>query len=140
MEIEGKDYEVKIISSNNQEIQAEVNGTNRVVKIKDIQTIISKEITKTTQAFKAAAPKEIKIAPSSSTTIKGNAVTAPIPGQIKGLFVKEGDKINLGEKILVMEAMKMENIITSNSTGIISKILVGDGDNVSQDQQLVIIG
>ncbi len=89
-----------------------------------------------------------KQAPSKASTPSAGApqntatggVNAPIPGLIKGLFVAEGDKVEAGQKVLVMEAMKMENVITSEISGTVLKVLVGEGDNVAQDQQLIVVG
>jgi biotin carboxyl carrier protein len=62
-----------------------------------------------------------------------------MPGQIKAIFVREGDRVTVGQKLLIMEAMKLENKINARHEGIVKKILVRDGDTVNQGQELVII-
>jgi len=69
---------------------------------------------------------------SASTVIK-----APIPGVILSIDVSEGDTINVGEELLVLEAMKMKNFISAENPGKIKKILVSIGDNVSHNQPLI---
>ena len=66
-------------------------------------------------------------------------ICAPIPGLITKVKVKEGDKINPGEGLVVLEAMKMENEIKSDSEGIVKKILVSQGMPVDKDQELILI-
>jgi len=66
-------------------------------------------------------------------------ITAPIPGLIKSLRVKEGDKVNSGEGLFILEAMKMENEILAETDGLIKKVMVEEGAPVNQDQIILII-
>jgi biotin carboxyl carrier protein len=59
-------------------------------------------------------------------------ITAPMPGLVKEIFVKEGDAIVSGDNLFILEAMKMENIIKSAGEGTISKILVVQGEKVEK--------
>jgi biotin carboxyl carrier protein len=63
-----------------------------------------------------------------------------MPGQIKAILVREGDKVTSGQKLLIMEAMKLENKIPAIRDGVVKHILVRDGDVVSQGQELIVIG
>lgn len=64
-------------------------------------------------------------------------LVAPLSGQIIGISVKEGDDIVPGQELLVLTAMKMENIITAEKSGKISKIMVSEMDSVSSGQVLI---
>ena len=64
-------------------------------------------------------------------------MTAPLPGKIIALKVKVGDKVKAGQEVVILEAMKMENSITSDVAGTIKQILVQEGDNVATDAILV---
>ncbi|MCD6245693.1 acetyl-CoA carboxylase biotin carboxyl carrier protein subunit [candidate division WOR-3 bacterium] len=64
-------------------------------------------------------------------------IKAFIPGNIKAVFVKEGDKVVLGQKLLVLEAMKMENEILAPVNGVVKKINVKLEDRVGKDQILI---
>lgn len=66
-------------------------------------------------------------------------VNAPLPGLIVELSVKEGQSVKSGDKLLVLEAMKMENSIISPVTGTIEKILVKVGDSVNGKQLMITI-
>ncbi len=82
-------------------------------------------------AAPAAAPK---------AAVAGNKVSAPLPGRVIALKVKVGDAVKAGDEVAILEAMKMENSITSDYTGTVQQILVGEGDTVQSDATLMIIG
>ncbi|HNW98501.1 MAG TPA: acetyl-CoA carboxylase biotin carboxyl carrier protein subunit [Bacteroidales bacterium] len=65
------------------------------------------------------------------------AIKSFIPGTIITVEVKEKQKVNVGERLLVLEAMKMHNIITSPIKGTVKKIHVKAGDKVANHQLLV---
>ena len=62
---------------------------------------------------------------------------SPMPGLIKNISVKQGQKIKKGEQIVIIEAMKMENILKSEKDCLIKEILVKEGDSVSADEILI---
>jgi len=64
-------------------------------------------------------------------------ITAFLPGTIVKIFVKKGKKIKKGEKLLILEAMKMKNNIVSSIAGVIEGIQVKQGEAVSKDQVLI---
>lgn len=65
-------------------------------------------------------------------------VGAPMPGLILDVVVGEGDEVKKGDKLLVLEAMKMENIIKSPGDGKIKSISVTKGDSVNSGQKLIL--
>lgn len=64
-------------------------------------------------------------------------VKAPMPGLILDIPVKEGDAVQKGDVLIVLEAMKMENSIKSSQPGIIRKILVNTGQGVDKNQVMI---
>lgn len=72
-----------------------------------------------------------------ANNIDENNIVAPMPGKIVDLYLSEGDLVNVGEPILVLEAMKMQNEITANCNGVIQKIKVHQGQSVMKDELLV---
>ncbi len=72
--------------------------------------------------------------------VSGTKVEAPMPGLIVRIDVEEGDEVQEGDELLILEAMKMENSIYAPVSGVVKKIYVKEGDNVEKDQVLVIIG
>ncbi|POZ88495.1 MULTISPECIES: acetyl-CoA carboxylase biotin carboxyl carrier protein subunit [Petrotoga] len=77
--------------------------------------------------------------PNKRETDSGYEVKAPLPGVINEINVKEGQSVKAGDKLVIIEAMKMENEIPAENDGIVEKILVKRGDNVEGDQTLMII-
>lgn len=65
------------------------------------------------------------------------AIASFIPGTIIEVFVKEKEKVKAGDKLLILEAMKMQNIITTPIKGTVKKIHVKAGDRVANHQLLV---
>ena len=83
------------------------------------------------------APKAETAAPKA---VVGNKVVAPLPGRVISLKVKVGDTVKAGDEVVVLEAMKMENSITSDYDGTVQQIAVAEGENVATDAVLMIIG
>lgn len=69
--------------------------------------------------------------------INHKLITAFIPGTIQKVMVKEGSKVNEGKELLVLNAMKMNNLILSPMDGKIRKIHVKEGESVAKDQLLI---
>ncbi len=69
--------------------------------------------------------------------LNDNNIIAPMPGKIVDIFLSEGDLVNEGEPILILEAMKMQNEITATCNGVIRKIRVQSGQSVMKDELLV---
>ncbi len=69
--------------------------------------------------------------------ITGNVVVAPLPGRVIEIKVKVGDEVKADQEVLVLEAMKMENSITTNYSGKVKQILVEEGEAVQTDAILI---
>lgn len=68
---------------------------------------------------------------------KVNSITAPMPGLIIDILVKKGQEITEGTPLLVLSAMKMENIILSHGSGIVKSIATKNGDAVEKGQLII---
>ena len=88
----------------------------------------------------APAPAPAAAAPAASSSGGGSPLLAPLPGSIFSMKCHEGDAVNEGDTVLVMESMKMESEVTAHQSGTIRSILVKEGDNVQTGDELVIIG
>jgi biotin carboxyl carrier protein len=66
-------------------------------------------------------------------------LTAPMPGRIVRVLVKQGDEVEAGAGVVVMEAMKMQNEIKSPKKGTIQKIMVSEGAAVNSGDVLAIV-
>ena len=88
----------------------------------------------------APVPVPAAAAPVVSSSGGGSPLLAPLPGSIFSMKCHEGDAVNEGDTVLVMESMKMESEVTAHQSGTIQSILVKEGDNVQTGDELVIIG
>lgn len=88
-----------------------------------------------------AAPVSKAPAESPKTEVKSGgaakSAVAPMPGKIITLLVKEGDEVQRGQALLVLEAMKLENDIVAPQAGKVEKILVQEGQSVDAGAELV---
>jgi biotin carboxyl carrier protein len=73
------------------------------------------------------------------TAADGKTVNAPLPGRVIEIKVKAGDTVAMGQEVMILEAMKMENSISSDFAGKVLGLLVSEGDTVQADQPLVVI-
>ena len=100
---------------------------------------LTEQMKKAYEAAKPAAPKaeEKPVEEKKQAVITGNTVTAPLPGRIIDIKVKVGDEVKAGQEVLVLEAMKMENAVTTDYSGKVKQILVQAGDTVATDAVLL---
>jgi len=135
--INGSQYNVEVLNQEGDVVKLKVNGTPYTVGIN--------HSTKTEEMPQAAAPAASS-APVSAPKKPagpvgpGKAVRAPLPGIILKVNVQVGDKVKEGDKLLTLEAMKMENTITSDLAGQVLEIKVENGASVLEGADLVIIG
>ncbi|MGL4364693.1 MAG: acetyl-CoA carboxylase biotin carboxyl carrier protein [Bacteroidales bacterium] len=139
IKINGNDYSVAIKNTDGNTAEIDVNGLPYQVEIERPVSTVSK------------TPKIMQVAsvPSSEshqTTIKtGNlgsagTIKSPLPGVILETLVREGDTVTLGQKIMVLEAMKMENSIEASVAGKVISIKVRNGESVLEGAELLTIG
>lgn len=93
----------------------------------------------------AAAPAPVAAAPAAASDsaapalAAGEVVKSPMPGNILKINVTVGQKVNEGETLLVLEAMKMENEIAAPKAGTVAQIIVSKGAVVETGAPLVVI-
>ena len=86
-----------------------------------------------------AAPAPAPKAAPATVPAGGTKVTSPLPGSVIKVLVSEGQAVKKGDTLLTLESMKMENAIMAECDGTVSKIAVTAGQNVMQDDLLVIL-
>ena len=91
------------------------------------------------KAAPAPAPALAPKAAPAATPAGGTKVTSPLPGSVIKVLVSEGQAVKKGDTLLTLESMKMENAIMAECDGTVSKIAVTAGQNVMQDDLLVIL-
>jgi len=88
-------------------------------------------------ASTGSATVEAPAAKQSAPAGAGKPVTSPLPGVIIEVSVKEGQAVKAGQKVAVLEAMKMENEIQAPADGTVTAILVNKGDSVLEGAEIV---
>lgn len=134
--INGNEYNVAINSVEGKIADITVNGASYKVEL-------DKEV--------AAAPAPVAAAPAAQAAPTaaapaaaapagaGKPVNSPLPGVIIEVSVKEGQAVKAGQKVAVLEAMKMENEIQAESDGTVTAIHVAKGDSVLEGAKIVTI-
>lgn len=85
-------------------------------------------------------PKPVEEEEPSMEVVEEEVVVAPLVGTIRSIMVSENDRVEAGDVLLILEAMKMENEIYASKSGIIKKVAVSEGQSVHDGDILVIIG
>jgi biotin carboxyl carrier protein len=141
--VQGVDYEVDIVEVEGNIAKVTVNGTEFEVEMK--QPISTGHQIKKTQVVRPVAapvtgeaPKpEEKPAPVKAG--EGTKVCSPLPGTVTSVAVKVGDAVAAGDTVVVLEAMKMQNNIETETAGTITSVMVNTGDSVMEGTVLVTI-
>lgn len=115
-----KMYKIDNISKDNNDITFSLNGTFLTASVKDGQALLLEKL-----GFKSELAASI------------GDLKAPMPGKILDILIKEGDEVSLGDPVLILEAMKMENELKSPADGILETLHVVKGDNVEKNQLLL---
>jgi len=142
--INGTEYAVDIIDVDGDMATVAVNGSNFEVEVEGMAV---KPASKTPKVVKTAvvgvpeapAPVERKQAPAAGGGA-ANAIKAPLPGVILSIDVKVGETVKVGQRLFVLEAMKMENNIDSDREGIVREIKIDKGDSVLEGDVIMTIG
>ena len=141
--INGTEYNVDINEVEGQEIKLDVNGTPYNVTVdKEIKKKPATVVTRKQSAPQvAAAQGEVQrsSAPKANTAAGGNKICTPLPGTILDVFVNVGDSVKAGQRVALLEAMKMENNIEADSDGTVTAVNVRKGDSVLEGDTLIVI-
>lgn len=131
--IKGREYDVEILDYDGTTANIDVNGSAYEVEVEGMKKPASKTPTLVRQRVEYN-PKEATI---KTTSGRGVQVKAPLPGNIFKINIQVGSAVKVGDTIIVMEAMKMENNIQAEASGTVKAIKVAVGDAVMQDDVLV---
>lgn len=137
--ISGNEYEVEVLKSEGTLAEVEVNGTHYEVEIERKEVESKTPILVRSQAKKDGAAPTLKQNTNVSTGGGVTNILAPLPGNIMQIMCKVGDVVKRGDKLLMYEAMKMENNLLAEKDGTIKTIKVNTGDSVLQGDVLIIM-
>ena len=124
------------------EMKQPVKAGKQKVKLSEERRVKSEEFNSSSSATNASSATNESSAPTTqpaAAAASGKPVVAPLPGTINEIKVKVGDKVNAGDTVVVLEAMKMQNNIDTETSGTIASINVNKGDAVMEGDTLVTI-
>ena len=137
--ISGKPYEVEVQNIEGNIATVNVNGTEYKVEMEEQAAPVVAPVVKPASRATSSAPAK-NDAPKPAAGGPGYKMAAPLPGTIMQIYVKQGDAVKKGDKLLMYEAMKMENNLLAEADGTITAINCRQGDNVLQGDVLIVIG
>lgn len=142
--IQGVDYDVEINEVEGSLAKVNVNGIDFDVELKQ-PISVGKQIKKVKVEKPVAAPVTAAApgaapAPAPVEAGSGAKVLAPLPGTVTEVCVKVGDAVAMGDTVVILEAMKMQNNIEAENAGTVTSVLVSKGDTVMEGAPLITIG
>ena len=138
--INGRDYEVAVNSVEDGKAAVNVNGVDYEVVVES-----GAETPAAPQAVPQAAPSVSETpaakpaAPAPAPSGAGRKIVSPLPGVIIDVCVAVGDTVKRGQKLAVIEAMKMENDILAEADGTVTAIYVKKSDSVLEGADIASI-
>ena len=119
------------------DVEAEEMGQ----EVKDPAPAVSAGRTETAAVRKDPAPQTLSGSKKaeSANPVGGSSVDAPLPGLVLDVKVSEGQAVDAGQVLVILEAMKMENEIVAPDSGTVAQVRVAKGDSVSAGDVLVVL-
>ncbi|MDT3356992.1 MAG: acetyl-CoA carboxylase biotin carboxyl carrier protein subunit [Bacteroidota bacterium] len=137
--INGKDYKVAVNGISGNIADVTVNDVPYQVELDEAQAAAAPA--PAAAPVQAAAPAAPAAAPKAAPKAAGAGakVNSPMEGNVVDVCVKAGDSVKSGQKLVVIEAMKMEVEISATADGTVSEVLVNKGDHLVEGQPVATI-
>lgn len=136
--INGNDYEVSVNSVEGNVANVTVNGAAYSVEIEG-QKVPAPQPAAADPAPAQTTPAQPSAPAAAKPAGSGKPVCSPLPGVVIEVSVKEGDTVKAGQKVAVIEAMKMENEIQAESAGTVTAIHTSKGASLQEGDPIVTI-
>lgn len=146
IKINGNEYAVSISNVEDNTALVNVNGTQYEVEVEGMAAPKVSKTPKIVQQPTVAAtteshPATAKTAsPASTASATAGNIKSPLPGVVLDVMVHVGDTVKTGQRLMILEAMKMENNIDSDRDGTVKEIKARKGDSVLEGDVLITIG
>lgn len=139
--VNGQTFEVEVLSDPRMgQVQVRVDGTPVRVEVAQIPEPQPPAASRADSGYALGTypvPEHVPPAPSNHGTTDSHQLTAPLPGTIIGISVQVGQTVRVGDELLVIEAMKMNNRIRSPRSGTIGTVLAKVGQQVGHGAPLL---
>ncbi|PKP52974.1 MAG: acetyl-CoA carboxylase biotin carboxyl carrier protein subunit [Bacteroidetes bacterium HGW-Bacteroidetes-1] len=133
--IRGNNYEVEILKLEGTSAEIEVNGTMYQVDIERRKVESKTPILVRSAMSNSVLKGDAKMSAGEKSSL--SKIMAPLPGNIIQVLVKPSDKVKRGDKMIIYEAMKMENNLLAEKDGTVKTVKVNVGDSVLQGDLLI---
>jgi glutaconyl-CoA/methylmalonyl-CoA decarboxylase subunit gamma len=159
LEVGGKPYVVDVQEVTADRYRVEVEGQEYEVRLSGDEDLTEARITPEIVPARAAAPHPPQTAPATRPVAPSpasppaplgpppstdgqivGALTAPMPGKILSVEVKQGERVSRGQTVVILEAMKMKNAIKSPYDGVVLEIMVRAEQSVAFGDPLAQLG
>ena len=127
------------VTLNGRTYEVEVEA-GKAMLLNEYEAIAPAPVAAAPVAAPATAPAAAAAPAAPAVTGAGEAVNAPMPGNILKVNVQNGQAVKAGQVLVVLEAMKMENEIMAPKDGTVTQVLVSKGSTVDTGAPLVVIG
>jgi len=136
--LEGHTFDVKVLDDPRRErVQVEVNGEVFVVGVETVPVVVEGTIGEAASASEPSPARSMPTPGGAAVAGIGRTVTAPLPGVIKFIAVRPGQQVTPNDELLVIEAMKMDNVIRAQRAGAIGTIYVTEGRQVAYGEAML---
>ena len=139
--INGNEYAADVVSIEENTAEVAINGVSYTVEIdQKVQTVKTPKLVRTPAVPSTDSHPSVSKTSSPSGPKGTGSIKSPLPGVILDIYVREGDTVKIGQKLIMLEAMKMENNINADKEGRVASIKVSKGDSVMEGDILIVIG
>lgn len=145
IKINGNEYAVAISNVEDNTASVSVNGTQYEVEVEGMNVpqqvktprIVQPSVAVSSQVDPATARTS---SPAATASASAGNIKSPLPGVVLDVMVQVGDAVKTGQRLMILEAMKMENNIDSDRDGTVREIRARKGDSVLEGDVLITIG
>jgi biotin carboxyl carrier protein len=139
--IDGKSVEADIAEVSSGRYSILIGGRSLEVRITPAQDALSATVGGHEYSLKVRDPREWRRKHHGAAASEGRQqIVAPMPGKVIRILAKAGEKIEAGQGVVVVEAMKMQNEVRAPKAGQVEKIFVAEGQSVNAGDALATIG
>jgi propionyl-CoA carboxylase alpha chain len=134
LELEGQSIEVDRLAVTEESVSIAISGLARRYLVEQVGSVIYVD-----GADGSSALIEVDRFPAGTDQVGEGSALAPMPGSVVRVAVEPGDTVEVGQVLVVLEAMKMEHPVKAATAGVVSQVHVAQGDQVESGRSLVVI-